>query len=275
MTGPASPVPTLPLTGERTVPGVAEENYWFQRHVVAYSHAATRSRGRRVVDSGSGEGYGTAMLGDVAADVTGVELVGPVVDHARLAYPDSRFLQADICDTGLPDASADVVVNLQVIEHLPDVGRFLAETRRILVPGGQFIVATPNRLTFTPHDHGPTNIFHVEEFTAAELTHRLTEVGGFKVDRVLGLHHGPRIRAIEDATGTTFTDLVLSDPTDWAPWLRSVVRRIAPADFVWRDTDLDASLDLLVIARRPAAPPESRSSSRTDEVGPDRAEGHP
>lgn len=233
------------------MPDVAEENYWFQRHVVAYRHAQTRCRGRRVVDAGSGEGYGTAMLGCVAADAIGVELVGPVVDHARLAYPGSRFLQADICDTGLPAASTDVVVNLQVIEHLPDVGRFMSETRRVLVPGGRFIVATPNRLTFTPHDHGPTNIFHVEEFTAGELTHRLEAVGGFEVERILGLHHGPRIRAVESATGTAFTDLVLTEPSGWAPWLRTVVRRITPADFVWRDVDVDGSLDLLVIARRP------------------------
>lgn len=243
--------PPLPLTGERTVPDVEIENYWFQRHVVAYCHAATRSVGRRVVDAGSGEGYGSAMLGQVAASVTGIELVQPVVDHARRTYPDQAFVTADICDTGLPDAGTDVVVNLQVIEHLPDVGRFLAETRRILRPGGQLVVATPNRLTFTPHSHQPTNIFHVEEFTAAELLARLTDVGDFEILRVLGLHHGPRITAVERVTGQAFTDLVLTDVTGWAPWLRSVVRRITADDFVWREEDLDACLDLLVIARRP------------------------
>lgn len=251
MSGPIDGVSPLPLTGERTVPDVEVENYWFQRHVVAYCLAATRSTGRQVIDAGSGEGYGSAMLGRVAATVTGIELVATVVDHARRAYPDQTFLQADICDTGLPDACADVVVNLQVIEHLPDVGRFLAESHRILRPGGQLIVATPNRLTFSPHSHEPTNIFHVEEFTAEELVARLTDIGGFVIQRVLGLHHGPRIRAIEAVSGRPFTDLVLTDPAGWAPWLRSVVRRITADDFVWRDDDLDACLDLLVIARRP------------------------
>lgn len=253
-TDPAPEVPaSLPLTGERTVPGVEVENYWFQRHVVAYRLAAARSRGLVVLDCGSGEGYGTALLARVAADTTGIELVGPVVDHARRAYPGHTFLQADVCDTGLPDAVADVVVNLQVIEHLPDVGRFLRETRRILRPGGELFVATPNRLTFTPHSHEPTNVFHVEEFAAAELVSRLRDVGGFEVRRVLGLHHGHRIRAAERVTGQPFTDLVLRDPDGWQPWLRSLVRRITPADFTWRAPDLDSSLDLLVIARRPAA----------------------
>lgn len=252
----ASPAATLPLTGERTVPDVAVENYWFQRHVVAYELAAARSRGLVVVDAGSGEGYGTAMLARVAADAVGVELVDAVVDHARHAYHGPRFVAADICDTGLAGGSADVIVNLQVIEHLPDVGRFLGEARRLLRPGGELIVATPNRLTFTPHSHEPTNIFHVEEFTAAELTARLRDAGGFEVTRVMGLYHGPRITAAERVARTPFTDLVLAPPDGWEPWLHAVVRRITPADFIWVDTppeapDVDDCLDLLVIARRP------------------------
>lgn len=248
-------VSTLPLTGERTVPGVAVENYWFQRHVVAYELAAARYRGRVVVDAGAGEGYGTDLLGRTAADVVGVELVADVVAHARRAYPSRRFVQADICDTGLEPGSADVVVNLQVIEHLPDVPRFLAESRRLLRPGGELCVATPNRLTFTPHSHEPTNIFHVEEFTADELVARLRDVGSFDVTRVLGLYHGPRIRAVERATGARFTDLVLSPPESWEPWLHAAVRRTTPADFRWVDTppeapEVDDCLDLLVIARR-------------------------
>ena len=251
--------PSLPLTGERTVPGVEEENYWFQRHVAAYRWAATRCVGRQVVDAGAGEGYGTAMLGAVAASACGLELVEPVVDHARQAHPGVDFAIRDVCDTHLPDASVDVVVNLQVIEHLPDVGRFLREQRRVLRPGGELLTATPNRLTFTPHAHEPTNIFHVEEFTAGELVQRLSDVGGFVVDRVLGLHHGPRIASVERLVGRPFTDLVLADPATWQPWLRSLVRRITPDDFIWREAadgahGVDASLDLLVLAHRPGAP---------------------
>ncbi len=255
MSAPSTtPPPPLTLTGERTVPGIAVENYWFQRHVVAYRWAMTRCRGAAVVDSGSGEGYGTAMLAQVAEDVIGIELVDPVVAHARLAHPGCTYLQADICDTGLPTAATDVVVNLQVIEHLPDVARFLGEQRRILRTGGELVVATPNRLTFTPHSHEPTNVFHVEEFTAAELVERLEQVGGFAVDQVLGLHHGPRITAVEQATGRPFVDLVLTDPVEWEPWLASVVRRIRPEDFIWRTDLIDDSLDLLVRSRSTDGP---------------------
>lgn len=250
MTASTTAAGPLPLTGERTVPGIPHENYWFQRHVAAYAFAATRAVGKDVVDSGSGEGYGTAMLGEVARTAVGVELVGDIVDHAVAAYPGTDYLRADICDTGLPAEGTDLVVNLQVIEHLPDIPRFLAEQRRILRPGGELIVATPNRLTFTPHSHEPTNIFHVEEFTAEELTDRLVDVGGFSLTRKLGLHHGPRIAAAERATGRPFVDLVLEPVEEWPRWLAVLVARLTPRDFVWADTDLDDSLDLLAVCRR-------------------------
>ena len=50
--------PDLPLTGERTVPGLAEENYWFRRHEVVYERLAQRCAGRDVLEAGCGEGYG-------------------------------------------------------------------------------------------------------------------------------------------------------------------------------------------------------------------------
>src|SRR5215204_6110745 len=66
-------VPPLHLTGERTLPDVPEENYWFQRHLVVYEWIAQRTHGRRVVDLASGEGYGEAVLARTAASVVGVD----------------------------------------------------------------------------------------------------------------------------------------------------------------------------------------------------------
>jgi protein-L-isoaspartate O-methyltransferase len=66
-------VPPLALTGERTLPDVPEENYWFRRHLVVYEGIAARAHGRRVVDLACGEGYGAAVLGRTAASVVGVD----------------------------------------------------------------------------------------------------------------------------------------------------------------------------------------------------------
>ncbi|HXV93478.1 MAG TPA: SAM-dependent methyltransferase, partial [Pseudonocardia sp.] len=58
----ARPDPGLPLTGERTVPGVPEENYWFRRHEVVYRALAPRCAGGVVLEAGCGEGYGADLL---------------------------------------------------------------------------------------------------------------------------------------------------------------------------------------------------------------------
>ena len=59
----------LALTGERTVPGIPAENYWFRRHEIAYRFIRKRCAGRRVLEAGSGEGYGAAMIAETAQSV--------------------------------------------------------------------------------------------------------------------------------------------------------------------------------------------------------------
>src|SRR6059058_3156396 len=66
-------VPPLALTGERTLPDVPEENYWYQRHLVVYEWIRARVAGLRVIDMACGEGYGTAVLAQAAASVVGVD----------------------------------------------------------------------------------------------------------------------------------------------------------------------------------------------------------
>ncbi|MGI8874829.1 MAG: class I SAM-dependent methyltransferase [Egibacteraceae bacterium] len=242
---------TLPLTGERTVSGVAIETYWFARHVAAYRFAAGRRHGLRVLDAGCGEGYGTAMLaaGGGQGPVLGVDLDGAVVAHARRAYPGVEFAEADVGRLPLPDATFDAVVSLQVVEHLPDVGSFLAEAARVLRPGGEFLCAAPNRLTFSPGG-GPVNPFHVREYAPAELAALLR--AHFRVKALLGVHHGPRIRAVERTAARPFAELLTQPPPDeWPRWLRAAVARVRPTDFVLRADRLDESLDLMAVAGTP------------------------
>jgi SAM-dependent methyltransferase len=241
----------LPLTGERTLPGVPEENYWFRRHVVAYRFAADRCRGLDVLDAGCGEGYGTALLARTAAKAVGVELVPDVHAHARSTYPEAEFLLADLCALPLPDACMDLVVSHQVIEHLPDIGRYLAEVHRVLRPGGAFLCATPNRLTFTPGSDTPVNPFHVYEFSPHELRRLLAR--RFAVEAVLGVHHGPGLRAVEAERGRSFPDLVLdAPPARWPAWLAQAVTAVTAADFAIGAEDLEGCLDLLAVVRREA-----------------------
>src|SRR3954465_13147863 len=79
-------VPPLALTGERTLPDVPEENYWYQRPLVVFEWIGDRVAGLDVFDMACGEGYGTDVLAGRAASVVGVDANPEAHDHARLRY---------------------------------------------------------------------------------------------------------------------------------------------------------------------------------------------
>ncbi len=74
MTEPAP----LTLTGERTLPGIWQENYWLRLHEAAYDVFAPMCAGARVLEAGCGEGYGAARLAAAGArTVVGVDSTYP------------------------------------------------------------------------------------------------------------------------------------------------------------------------------------------------------
>lgn len=238
------------LTGERTLPDIPDENYWFQRHVVTYRHVAQRVTGT-VVDAGCGEGYGLQILRDAGArGVIGVDGDEVTIAHARARYANESIevVEADLTDLPLVVDTMDAVVSLQVIEHLDDVPAFLAELVRITRPGGTIAISTPNRLTFTPGSTTPTNPWHVREFTADELR-LVMEEAGIRVEVIEGVHHAP---ALTDGLAALVGDRVmatLADPPAWSDDLRALVHAISPDDFTVSDRDVDASLDLVAWGR--------------------------
>ncbi len=244
----------LVLTGERTLPGIPEETYWYERHVVAYALVAARAPGCTVLDAGCGEGYGLRMLADAGAErVVGVDLDETVVAHVRATYADAdpaiEVHAAELMTLPLGDDEVDLAVSFQVIEHLHDIPGYLRSLRRVTRPGGEVVIATPNRLTFTPGSDVPVNPFHTREFTAGELADELT-AAGLTVTEVLGVHHGERLRAVEAQHARPLTDLLTaSAPTDWPAWLRALVESVTVDDFEVRADDLDASLDLVAVCR--------------------------
>lgn len=245
---------TLPLTGERTVPGVPDETYWFERHVVAYRLAAAHVDGARVLDAGCGEGYGLRLLRDAGArHVVGADLDRATVAHARARYAGDavEVVECELMALPLADDAVDVTVSFQVIEHVHDVPGYLASLRRVTRRDGRVLLATPNRLTFTPDSDVPVNPFHVREFTAAELRTELT-AAGLAVDAVLGVHHGERIRAWEQELGTPFTTTMTTlPPDDWPADYRDRVHGVTADDFAVHGDDLDASLDLVAVCHVP------------------------
>ncbi|WP_139280007.1 class I SAM-dependent methyltransferase [Rhodococcoides yunnanense] len=245
----------LPLTGERTVPGIAEENYWFRRHEVVYQHLRERCAGGVVLEAGSGEGYGANMIADVASTVLGLDYDASAAAHVRGRYPRVGMVRGNLAQLPVADDSVDVVVNFQVIEHLWDQAQFLAECYRVLAPGGALLISTPNRITFSPGRDTPLNPFHTRELAAAELAELLVDAR-FTVESMTGVHHGAVLRELDSKHGGSFIDAQIERALAGQPWpadLTADVAAIRSADFDIRASEIDASLDLVAIAVKPAA----------------------
>ena len=187
-------VPPLALTGERTLPDVPEENYWFQRHLVVYAWIAARIGGLRVVDMACGEGYGSDVLAAAGArEVVGVDANPEAFEHARLRYvrENLRFVRTMV-ETF--DEPCDGLVFLQTIEHVRDPGGALARFRELVAgsPHAVVFVSTPNVLTLAPpgaeRSGNPWHLheYRPEEFAALCRAH-------FGSVRMFGLYHARKL----------------------------------------------------------------------------------
>jgi 2-polyprenyl-3-methyl-5-hydroxy-6-metoxy-1,4-benzoquinol methylase len=193
-------VPPLSLTGERTMPDVPEENYWFQRHLVVYEWIAPRLAGLRVVDMACGEGYGSDVLARAAASVVGIDANPEAHEHARLRYrrPNLTFVR-DMVETD--DTPGDAIVFLQTIEHVREPGvlldRFAARLRATATGGdGVLYVSTPNLLKLAPPGAEKSgNPWHVKEYRAEEFAALCA--ASFRSVELLGLFHARKLRAHE------------------------------------------------------------------------------
>ena len=235
---------TLPLTGERTAPGIWHENYWFARHDAAYRWiTANLAPTGRILDAGCGEGYGAEQLRLAGADsVTGLDYEDTTLRHVRRVYPQVNVVRGNLVQTGFADATFDLITSLQTIEHLWEQPRFVSECARILAPDGTLVLSTPNRLTFPSG-----NWYHTRELTAAEFV-ELTEPA-FEITHALGLHHGNRLRTWESQYGDCVDAQLATEYDAWDDNLTALVTSTRHDDFEIRPDTLDESLDLLLVAR--------------------------
>jgi SAM-dependent methyltransferase len=237
-------VPPLPLTGERTLPDVPEENYWYRRHLVVYEWIAERVAGKRVVDMACGEGYGSNVLAGLAASVVGVDANPEAHEHARLRYvrPNLRFARDLVESFSEP---CDAVTFLQTIEHVQDAGAILEHFKSMLAPGGIAYVSTPNLLTLAPPGAEKSdNPWHVREYRAAEFRELCED--HFERVEMLGLFHARKLRAHEIALKLGW------DPVHKAlhltkPFYDWFTPAISSSDFTLRERGLDRALDFLAI----------------------------
>lgn len=164
-------------TAERVSKEVSD-NFVYQRSMLAYVEAAKLVEGR-VLEIGTGTGYG-------------VDIIAPNVEHFVTldkyrseelgALPANvEFLEAKVPPLPFADDSFDCVVSFQVIEHIKRDRAFVEEVRRVLKPGGRFIVSTPNRpMSLT------RNPWHIREYNAKQFGELLASFSKVEARGVAG-----------------------------------------------------------------------------------------
>lgn len=243
-------VPPLQLTGERTLPDVPEENYWYRRHLVVYEWIAARVAGLRVADIACGEGYGADLMAEGAASVVGVDANPEAHEHARLRYvrPNLRF-DRDLVETW--NEEVDAISFLQTIEHVQDPGAVLDHFRSYLAPGGVAYVSTPNVRTLAPEGAERSgNPWHVKEYTAAEF--RELCAAHFGSVRIFGLFHARKLRVHELAIRHARWDDLHGRLGFTKRFYDRFVPAISTRDFELREGDdaaLERALDFVAVLR--------------------------
>ncbi len=239
-------VPPLELTGERTLPDVPEENYWFQRHLTVYEWLSRRVGGLSVADLACGEGYGSDVLATTAREVVGVDANPEAHEHARLRYsrPNLRFERALVEEFTGP---CDAIVLLQTIEHVQDPAALL---RTFAAAARIAYVSTPNRLTLAPPDAEKSdNPWHLREYTLAE--YRALLEPRFGRVEIHGLFHARKLRAHELALRAGW-DRVHKAIGVTKPFYDRFVPAIKASDFKLQsdaEADLDMALDFVAVCR--------------------------
>lgn len=151
-------------TAERVNHKELSDNYVLQRSISAYLYAAQLVNGK-VLEIGTGSGYGIDYIAPHSEEFITLDKFQSDIDFSQ--YSNVLFVQANVPPIPLEDNTFDFVVSFQVIEHIKDDITFVKEIHRVLKPGGQFIVSTPNiKTTLT------RNPWHIREYTKEEL-HKL------------------------------------------------------------------------------------------------------
>jgi SAM-dependent methyltransferase len=236
-------VPPLELTGERTLPDVPAENYWFRRHLAVYEWIAERCAGLEVVDMACGEGYGTDVLARRARRVTGVDANPDAYEHARVKYtrPGVGFVR-DLIETYVEPC--DAVVFLQTIEHVKEPEQVLSHFKAM---ASTAYVSTPNLLTLAPPGAEKSdNPWHLREYRVREFRALCESV--FDRVELYGVFHARKLRVHELALRAGW-DGMHSALGITKPFYDRFTPAISARDFALREGPLERALDFVAVLR--------------------------
>lgn len=163
------------FTGERFIPGETDKELEIE-HLQRYELLKEWVKDKRVLDAACGEGYGSYVLSLSAKSVQGIDINVVAIENAQTKYSKNNlnFLTGSVDKLPFEDASFDVVVSFETLEHINEdtQKRFMEEVRRVLTAEGTLIISTPNKKFYTDIPNY-TNPFHVKELYKEEFLNLL------------------------------------------------------------------------------------------------------
>lgn len=167
----------VPFSGERLI--INQEvkgkyNDVLEEHIYRYRLACNYVKGKNVLDAACGAGYGSKMLQQAGANtVVGLDISEESLLNATRDYSGEniQFTCGDVNHLDYQDASFDVVVSFETIEHIEDGSQWIRESARVLKDEGIFLVSTPNRKISNPGLYfceKPINPYHHFEYSITE-----------------------------------------------------------------------------------------------------------
>lgn len=145
-------------------------------HLHRYALTFPYIKNKKVLDIACGEGYGSYLMSAITSEMTGVDINEKVIRTATAKYKRSglRFQSGSALKIPMPDASVDVIVSFETLEHLSEHDKMMLEFKRVLIPGGLLIISTPDKLNYSDKT-GHKNIYHLKELYFHEFRSLLSQ----------------------------------------------------------------------------------------------------
>ena len=243
---------TLKKLESRIIPEETN-NKFFAQELKAYEFASPSVSGRRILELGSGDGYGAAYLAQTAKEVIAVGYEEEVVLRAREKYirPNLKFLCMDVTEIAFKDNSFDILCSFQVIEHIFEdrLSAYFSEIKRVLKNCGEFYISTLNLennmkspLTYQK------NPAHCKEFVLKEFKSLLESV--FPSVEIFGLYLTPKHRFYLSLKKTGIFKLL---PPGLNP-VRKFYDKVTTNDFFVLPVNRRKAIDLYAICKNLKAP---------------------
>jgi len=119
----------------------------FEVNISFLCEAVKLDRKLKILEIGSGKGGLINYLQQRGYNIRGIEIDDVKMADGKRLYGQLPLYKMSGDAMGFSDATFDIVLSFDVLEHIPDVNKHLHEVRRVLKPKGHYLLQTPNKWT--------------------------------------------------------------------------------------------------------------------------------